>query len=69
MANDTKIKDYMQLLVNGCNRGCDYDEAEGALIEHCPTCCRNLTAMAHELFVEQKRVIGRKGEKHDSSGG
>lgn len=59
MANDGKIKRFMKVLVDGCS-GCDRDEAEGVLVDHCAKCQREITTQAHDMFVYELRVIGRK---------
>ena len=41
---------YRDRLENGCH-GCDFDEAEGGLMNHCDECCRWLTEHAYEMFV------------------
>ncbi len=41
---------FIERLEDGCS-GCEFDEAEGGLVNHCDTCCRWLTTQAYELFV------------------
>jgi len=42
----------IDLLENGCS-GCDFDEAEGGLMNHCSDCCRKITTLAYYLLVVQ----------------
>lgn len=46
------VRDQRALLVRlkksvdeSCGK-CDYDEAEGGLVNHCPECCHRITTMA-----------------------
>ena len=53
MSDKTKqdLQKFRDLLEEGCHQGCDYDEAEGDLIDHCDACCRKITVLAYELLV------------------
>jgi len=52
--NETqRLRKAMRDVLDGCPR-CDYDEAEGALIDHCLECRRKVTMKAWELFVENR---------------
>jgi hypothetical protein len=44
-------REMMRRLREGCHSGCDYDEAEGGIINHCPNCCTKITRDAYTLFV------------------
>lgn len=62
-------------LMAGCN-GCDYDEAEGGLVNHCDACCRKITARLYGLLVlgempEPKKERGRyvHAQPNDIHGG
>lgn len=46
-----RLRELFSVLADGCHRGCDYDEAEGGLIEHCSKCQRSITVIAYELFI------------------
>lgn len=37
-------------LIEGC-RGCDFDEAEGGLVDHCAECKHAIVTDAYELFI------------------
>lgn len=41
---------FIERLNNGCGK-CDFDEAEGGLLNHCDECCAWITAQAYDLFV------------------
>ena len=45
----TKIEAALQ----GCG-SCDWDEAEGGLVNHCAACCRKVTMAAWEAFQVAK---------------
>ncbi len=47
---NVKAAAFIERLEDGCS-SCDFDEAEGGLVDHCDTCCRWLTTQAYELFV------------------
>lgn len=36
--------------LKGCT-GCEWDEAEGDLVDHCAKCQRRVTTLAYELFI------------------
>ena len=42
------IKTILRDALKGCGK-CDWDEAEGALFDHCEECCRNVTREAFML--------------------
>lgn len=44
----------------GC-RSCDYDEAEGGLVNHCDACCRRVTAAAWEFVAAQDALARSYG--------
>jgi hypothetical protein len=46
--NETAVDELLTVL-EGCPH-CDYDEAEGGLMNHCDACCRRVTALTWELF-------------------
>lgn len=50
MSNRDLGKQFVAVLLDGCGT-CRFDEAEGGLEDHCDSCCRKLTALAHQLFV------------------
>lgn len=39
-----------RVVVDGCMR-CEYDEAEGGLVNHCDACCRKITTELYGLLV------------------
>ena len=48
-------------------RQCDYDEAEGDLYNHCPSCCHRVTSTAYEHFATEEarlaaEAAGKDGE-------
>lgn len=49
----------------GC-RGCEYDEADGALFNHCDKCCRRITTLAWEWAhaSRKRRSIAAPTEGH-----
>jgi len=49
----TKLQKAFRELLKGCNQ-CDWDEAEGGLLNHCPACCHKVTTLAWETFMEGK---------------
>lgn len=61
-------KQFVKLLEDGCHQGCDYDEAEGGLLNHCEDCCRKITAQAYELFAIQmiplEQIEDRDGDRY-----
>lgn len=40
---------------NSCSQ-CDYDEAEGFLVNHCAKCCHRITALAWEITHPKPHV-------------
>lgn len=36
-----------------CQQGCDYDEAEGGLINHCDKCCRKIVKKLVGIYYER----------------
>lgn len=44
-------------------RGCDYDEAEGGLVNHCPNCCKRI-ATAAWAFVHGLTLVSGTPEEH-----
>lgn len=42
------------LIVTQCSQ-CDYDEAEGGLVDHCDECCRKVTRYVWRTLTEWKR--------------
>lgn len=40
-------KGIMEILGTSC-RKCDFDEAEGVLIDHCDECCRRIVGLIWE---------------------
>ena len=49
-----------RLLRDGCHRGCDYDEAEGGLFNHCDKCCRRIATLVYqELIIGTPRSESR----------
>lgn len=48
----TEPPDTIRDLLRGCGH-CDYDEAEGGLVDHCDACCRKVTAACWEFFTSQ----------------
>lgn len=46
----------MRLRLLGCS-SCDYDEAEGDLLDHCASCQKKIVALAYELFAQQRYTI------------
>lgn len=53
-----KLKGEMiDRLVDGCHRDCNYDEAEGGLVNHCDACCRKITTDLFELIVTRGHKI------------
>jgi hypothetical protein len=65
-----KGKQFLTRLAEGCHSGCDYDEAEGALVCHCASCQLTIVQLAYEMFVEEdtdgtavaqsRRILGVK---------
>lgn len=51
---DPTVKEFQKLL-KGCQR-CDYDEAEGVLIDHCAECRRKVTLFAWKTYMEDINV-------------
>lgn len=47
---ESKLEKLKQLLRNGCS-ACDFDEAEGYLLNHCDKCCREITTLAYEMLI------------------
>lgn len=45
----------------GCSR-CDYDEAEGGLLDHCDKCCRNIATVAWRWANASGRLKARHGK-------
>lgn len=41
----------LRKLLQGCNWGCTYDEAEGGLLLHCQACQFEITKLAYEIGV------------------
>lgn len=50
--NRTVALRLVRTLLDGCS-GCDFDEAEGGLFDHCTKCKHQITTDAYELFVRQ----------------
>lgn len=44
------MKRFIKQLEEGCST-CEFDEAEGGLMDHCDKCCRQITTMAYEILV------------------
>jgi hypothetical protein len=55
----------VQRLRDGCG-SCEFEEADGELIDHCEACCRAITGLAYDLFLrppkESKNVPKKKGQ-------
>ena len=49
-------------LLDGCGF-CDCDEAEGDIVDHCPECCRKITAWANENFCRLALAAGKKARE------
>lgn len=52
----------------GCFQ-CEFDEAEGGLVDHCKDCQREIVTAAYELFTHRgyELVGARKGSNHELS--
>lgn len=44
------LRELIQRLDDGCHKGCDYDEAEGGLVNHCTACCTWITTRVCDLM-------------------
>lgn len=47
------VETFKAEVTNSCG-ACDYDEAEGGLVNHCPKCCHRI-ATAAWAFVHQEK--------------
>lgn len=45
--------EFRTLLEEGCHQGCDYDEAEGGLLNHCDRCCRKIAEFAVQMLQDK----------------
>ena len=50
-APEAEPPDTIRDVLRGCPH-CEYDEAEGGLINHCDMCCRKITSMIWQHFHE-----------------
>lgn len=50
----------IQPLLEGCSR-CDYDEAEGEILNHCNECCRKVVAHCWTIVSEANAAAIREG--------
>ena len=56
---------FLERLKDGCSRGCDFDEAEGGLVNHCRQCQVELVTLAYDLFVNRGATIGEPAQRTD----
>jgi NTP pyrophosphatase (non-canonical NTP hydrolase) len=49
-------EEFLRLVADGCHRQCEYDEAEGGLLDHCKSCRDKIAALAHRIFVRGPKV-------------
>lgn len=54
LSRTKKGKQFLSLLRNGCNLGCEVDESDGSLINHCNGCQLLITQLAYEMFIEEE---------------
>lgn len=54
------LREFVRLL-SGCNH-CDWDEAEGLLMDHCNACCRKVTQYA---FTQIQLIVSRQEVKRE----
>lgn len=47
----------MRAALQGCGE-CEYDEAEGGIMDHCPKCKLKVTQLAWDFFVVERLSIG-----------
>ena len=58
--SEKRVKERQLIaLLSGCG-GCEYDEADGALFNHCNACCRKITAAAWDWANTPERKRTRK---------
>lgn len=55
LIHSTKV--FRRLLLEGCHRGCDYDEAEGGILNHCKECQKAIVESAYTIFAMNKTRI------------
>ena len=53
------VEEFHLKLGAGCPY-CDFDEAEGGLLDHCRDCQREIVTLAYRLFCTEGRRIGVK---------
>lgn len=54
------VREELRKILEGCSR-CDFDEAEGELVNHCDACCRKVTRFCYLNF---HKIGARRRRKH-----
>ena len=54
--SDVSVASFRTYLKDGCS-GCEFDEAEGGLLNHCAACQLLITSLAYGIFVLERYQI------------